>query len=94
VGEGPGALLSDLGHRLHLSWRGIVNKRDHLAIALVSLATLLVLALLRPRSRTLDALLIALAVSLAVNDSGFDVLRFGALVAISVFTWSRISVHD
>jgi hypothetical protein len=30
-------------------------------------------------------------VSLAVNDSGFDVLRFGALVAIAVYTWSRIS---
>jgi hypothetical protein len=47
------------------------------------------LALLRPRSRTLDALLVALVVSLAVNDSGFDILRFGALVAIGIFTWSR-----
>jgi hypothetical protein len=92
VGGGPGALLSDLGHRLHLSWRGIVNKTDHLAIALVSLATLVVLAPLRPRSRTLDALLVALMVSLLVNDSGFDVLRFGALVAIAVFTWSRTDI--
>ena len=89
VGGGPGSLASDLWHRLHLSWRGIVNKSDHLLIALVSLATLVVLALLRPRSRTLDALLVALAVSLAVNDSGFDILRFGALAAIAVFTWSR-----
>jgi hypothetical protein len=55
----------------------------------VSLVTLVVLAVLRPRSRTLDALLVALAVSLVVNDSGFDILRFGALVAIAVFTWSR-----
>jgi hypothetical protein len=91
VGGGPDRLFSDLGHRLHLSWRGIVNKTDHLEIAVVSLVTLVVLALLRPRSRTLDALLVALAVSLAVNDSGFDVLRFGALVAIAVYTWSRIS---
>jgi hypothetical protein len=89
VGGGPGRVLSDLGHRLHLSWRGIVNKSDHLAIAVVSLVTLVVLAFLRPRSRTLDALLVALAASLAVNDSGFDILRFGALVAIAVFTWSR-----
>jgi hypothetical protein len=94
VGGGPGNLVSDLGHRLHLSWRGIVNKRDHLEIALVSLATLVVLALLRPRSRTLDALLVALAVSLLVNDSGFDVLRFGALSAIAVFTWSRVDAAD
>jgi hypothetical protein len=89
VGGGPGRVFSDLGHRLHLSWRGIVNKTDHLEIAIVSLITLAVLALLRPRSRTLDALLVALIVSLAVNDSGFDILRFGALVAIAVFTWGR-----
>ena len=56
---------------------------------MVSLVTLAVLAVLRPRSRTLDALLVALVVSLVVNDSGFDILRFGALVAIAVFTWSR-----
>jgi hypothetical protein len=89
VGGGPGRVFSDLGHRLHLSWRGIVNKTDHLEIAIVSLITLAVLAVLRPRSRTLDALLVALIVSLAVNDSGFDILRFGALVAIAVFTWGR-----
>jgi hypothetical protein len=90
VGGGPGSLVSDLGHRLHLSWRGIVNKTDHLEIAVVSLATLVVLAVLRPRSRTLDALLVALAVSLLVNDSGFDVLRFGALVGVAVFTWAAV----
>jgi len=95
VGGGPGRILSDLGHRLHLSWRGIVNKSDHLAIAVVSLITLVVLALVQPRSRTLDALLVALVVSLAVNDSGFDILRFGALVAIGTFTWSRtVRLHD
>ena len=94
VGGGPSSVFSDLGHRLHLSWRGIVNKRDHLEIALVSLVTLVALALIRPRSRTLDSLLVALAVSLVVNDSGFDVLRFGALVAIAVFTWSRFAVRD
>jgi hypothetical protein len=90
VGGGPGSLFSDLGHRLHLSWRGIVNKRDHLEIALVSLVTLVALGFVRPRSRTLDSLLVALAVSLLVNDSGFDVLRFGALVAVAVFTWASV----
>src|SRR5581483_7050120 len=93
VGGGPSSLLSDLGHRLHLSWRGIVNKRDHLEITVVSFAALVVLAVVRPRSRTLDALLVGLAVSLLVNDSGFDVLRFGALVAIAVFTVSRLTAH-
>jgi hypothetical protein len=44
---------------------------------------------MHPRSRTLDALLVALGVSLVFNDSGFDILRFGALVAIAVFTWAR-----
>jgi len=91
VGGGPGSLLSDLGHRLRLSWHGIVNKTDHLEIAVVSAVTLVVLAVLRPHSRTLDAFLVALAVSLLVNDSGFDILRFGALVAIAIFTWSRVA---
>jgi len=91
VGGGPGSLLSDLGHRLRLSWHGIVNKTDHLEIAVVSAVTLVVLAMLRPHSRTLDAFLVALAVSLLVNDSGFDILRFGALVAIAIFTWSRVA---
>lgn len=90
VGAGPGALLSDLGHRLHLSWAGITNKTDHLAIAIVSLVALAVLALQRPRAAALDALLVALSVSLVVNDSGFDILRFGALTAIAVFTWTRV----
>ena len=91
VGGGPGSLLTDLGHRLRLSWHGIVDKRDHLEIAIASLVALVALALIRPRSRTLDALLVALAVSLLVNDSGFDILRFGALVAIAVFTVSRLT---
>jgi hypothetical protein len=91
IGGGPGGLLSDLGHRLRLSWHGIVDKTDHLWIAVLSAITLVVLALLRPRSRTLDTFLVALAVSLVVNDSGFDILRFGALAGIAVFTWSRIA---
>ncbi len=91
VGAGPGALLSDLGHRLRLSWAGVTNKPDHVAIAAVSLVALAVLALLRPRAAALDALLVALSVSLLVNDSGFDILRFGALAAIAVFTWTRVS---
>jgi hypothetical protein len=91
VGSGPGSLLSDLGHRLRLSWHGVVDKRDHLEIGVVSLAALIALAAIRPRSRTLDALLVGLAVSLLVNDSGFDVLRFGALAAIAVFTVSRLT---
>jgi hypothetical protein len=90
VGGGPGSLFGDFGHRLHLSWRGIVDKRDHLEIALVSLAALVALAFLRPRSRTLDSFLVALLVSLLVNDSGFDILRFGALAAIAVVTWAAI----
>ena len=68
-----------------------MNKTDHLWIAVVSAVTLVAPALLRPRSRTLDAFLVALAASLLVNDSGFDILRFGALAGIAVFTWSRIA---
>ena len=60
------------------------------------LASVAVAGLLERRSLLLATLasavclLVALAVSLVVNDSGFDVLRFGALGAIAIFTWAAV----
>src|SRR5206468_12790796 len=52
---------------LHDALPIFVDKTDHLEIAVLSLVTLAVLAVLRPRSRTLDAFLVALVVSLLVD---------------------------
>ena len=43
-------------------------------IAALTLAAVIMFALLRPRSRTLDALLVGLGVSLLVNDTAADVI--------------------
>jgi len=48
-------------------------------------------ALLRPRVAALDALLVALVVSLLVNDTGADVLGYGALCCAVVWTWGKLA---
>ena len=48
-------------------------------------------AFLRPRVAALDALLVALAVSLLVNDTAVDVFGFGALGCAVVWTWGRLA---
>lgn len=85
LGDGPGSLLADLGDRIELSWRRVT---DGPGPALVSLASLCVLALVatrRPRGAVTDALLVALAVSLLANDTPSDVLAVGAAAAFGVW---------
>ena len=87
VGGGPGSLLGDLGHRLHLSGASIASTWNNAVLFGVGLAALLWLAVRRPRLAVLDALLAALAVSLVVNDTPADVAGYGALSALVLTTW-------
>ena len=76
--KGPAGWFGDIGHRLHLSADHLT--KWHLAlIAAVSLVALAWLAVRRPRSPALDALLVGLAVSLVVNDAPSDVASGGAI---------------
>jgi hypothetical protein len=93
VSGGPGELLRDLAHRWHLSWAGLTSSPLTLVLFLACLASLAALARTRPRSPVLDALLVALAVSLVVNDAPNDVIRFGAAAAATVWAWHRVSRH-
>jgi hypothetical protein len=85
--KGPAGWFGDIGHRLHLS-------ADHLTawhlalIAAVSLVALAWLAVRRPRSPALDALLVGLAVSLVVNDAPSDVASGGAISGFVLWTWA------
>ena len=54
-------------------------------------AACVMFAFLRPRVAALDALLVALAVSLLVNDTALDVFGFGALGCAVVWTWGRLA---
>jgi hypothetical protein len=87
VGGGPGSLLGDFGHRLHLSAAFIGSGWNEALLFALSVAALVWLALRRPRLPVLDALLVALAVSLLVNDTPTDIAGLGALSALVLWAW-------
>ena len=87
VGGGPIDLAGHIGHRLRLSAEGVFSSLHAALIIPVSLAGLIWIALRRPRYPTLDAALIAIAVSLLVNDSPRDVAAWGALSCAALRFW-------
>jgi hypothetical protein len=89
VGGGPGSLAGDLGHRLHLSWASIGSTWNAALLFALGAAALVWLALRRPRVPLLDALLVAYAVSLLVNDTPTDVAGLGGLSALVLWAWWR-----
>jgi mono/diheme cytochrome c family protein len=84
LGEGPGAVLGDIADRLELSARRTFTAIGPAFAALASLAVLIFVATRRPRLPLTDAVLVALLVSLVVNDTPGDVLGMGAVAAFVV----------
>ena len=87
LGDGPGALAGELAHRWRVSLDGFVSAWHATVIISASLAVLVWLALRTPRSAVVDAVLVALAVSLLVNDSPRDVAAYGALSCAALRFW-------
>ena len=87
VGGGPGSLAGDLAHRIHLSAAFIVSRWNETLLFFLSFAGLVWLAVQRPRLPVLDALLVALAVSLLVNDTPTDIAGLGVLSALVLWIW-------
>ncbi len=87
----PVRLAHAFTHRWHTSWDGVTATGHAALIAGLTLAALAMFSLLRPRSRELDAVLVALAVSLLVNDTASDVIGFGALSCAVVWTLVRLA---
>ena len=90
VGDGPLALTGELAHRWRVSLDGFVSSWHATLIITVSLAILAWIALRRPRFSTVDAALVALAVSLLVNDSPRDVAAYGALSCAALRIWKDV----
>jgi hypothetical protein len=90
VGGGPLELAGDIAHRLRLSAGGVFSSLHAAIIIPVSLAALLWIALRRPRHATVDATLVAVAVSLLVNDSPRDVAAWGALSCGALRLWKDV----
>jgi hypothetical protein len=86
---GPLEVAGDLAHRLRLTAGGLVSSVHSALIVAVSLPALAWLALRRPRYAVLDAVLVALAVSLVVNDSPRDIAGWGALSAVALRVWQE-----
>jgi hypothetical protein len=87
----PLRLAHTLGHRWRISWDGVTATGHSALIAALTLAAVLMFAVLRPRHRELDALLVGIAVSLLVNDTAADVIGFGALSCAVLWTWVRLA---
>jgi hypothetical protein len=90
VSSGPSGWLDDATHRWHVSWAGATSSWKPLAESLAGLLALVVFALLRPRTRCVDAFLVGIAVSLVVNDTPQDVLAFGGLTGACLVVWDRL----
>jgi hypothetical protein len=89
VGGGPGSVLGDLGHRLHLSAASVGSTWNNALLFALGIVALVVLALQRPRSALLDAYLVALAVSFLVNDTPTDVAGYGGFAALGLWLLAR-----
>jgi hypothetical protein len=90
LGGGPIGVLGDMAHRLRLSADGLVSSRDSALIIGASLPVFAWVASRRPRFATVDAVLVAIAVSLLVNDSPRDVAGIGALSCAALRIWKDV----
>jgi hypothetical protein len=87
VGGGPAGLADDFGRRLDVTWAGATASWHAVLLCLLGLAVLVAIAARTPRHRVTTAFLVALAVSLVVNDSPVDELAWGALGATALLAW-------
>jgi hypothetical protein len=79
VGEGPGAVVDEMGSRLHISVERLADSWHAALVFAVAIAALAVLATRRPRFPAGEALLVGIVVSLLVNDTPQHVAAAGAV---------------
>jgi hypothetical protein len=89
LGSGPGDLAGELAHRARVSVEGATSSWHAALLVAGGIAVLAWLGTRRPRSAVLDAALLALVVSLVVNDTPTDVAAFGALSCGALYVSRR-----
>jgi hypothetical protein len=89
VGGGPGTLLDDLGRRVRISWRGATDAAHTTLLCLLSLGGLAWLGVRGREQPAIIAMLVAIGVSLIVNDTPVDVLGYGALGCLALTAWEE-----
>jgi cytochrome c551/c552 len=90
VGTGPESVLGDLGHRLHLSWASLTKDTHNEVLFAGCFVVLVWIGTRTPRRATVDAMLVALAVSLLVNDTPVDAIGLGALGCLALLRWETV----
>jgi hypothetical protein len=87
VDGGPSGLAGDVGRRLDVTWAGATGSWHAALLCAAGLAVLAAIAVRAPGHRATTAFLVALAVSLVVNDSPVDELAWGAVGAAALLAW-------
>jgi hypothetical protein len=85
-------LPGDIAHRWRLSYDNATRNAGLIVMFASGIALLVCVALARPRTALVDAMLIAIAVSFLVNDTPQDVALWGALGAIALLGFARTRV--
>ena len=88
AGEGPGDLLETFSERLQRSGSIVTSTLWQFAAFAGGLAVLAWFAVQRPRFAVVDAFLVAIAVSLVVNDSPTKVAGFAAIMCGALRAWA------
>jgi hypothetical protein len=87
VSGGPRGLIDDFGRRLDRSQSIVTSSVWQFAVFAASLAVLAWFGAQRPRFAVVDAFLVAILVSLVVNDSPTKVVGFGAVLCGALRAW-------
>ena len=90
VGSGPETLAEDWWHRLEISYHSLTSDWLTIFFSVGFVGGLVAVARARPRVPVLDALLVAIFVSLLFNDAPDDVVRYGVMAAATLWAWLRV----
>ena len=94
VGGGPGTLIDDLDRRLRISWAGATSAGHTAFLCVLSLGGLVWLGIRGRERPAIIAMLVAIGVSLLVNDTPVDVLGYGALGCLALTAWDETRVRE
>jgi mono/diheme cytochrome c family protein len=87
---GSGSLFGDFERRVHLSWASVTRAWYSAALFLGCAAVLVWIAARRPRYPSVDAMLLAVVVSLLVNDTPVDVILLGTLGCLALLRFESV----
>jgi Cytochrome c len=86
---GSGSVFDDVWHRWRLSWAVVTSSWHKELFFLAAITGLVWLATRRPRGASVDAMIVAVVVSLVVNDTPVDIAGIGALGGVALLAWER-----